>query len=242
MKRASSLLILVSILAATAVLVSLGVWQVHRLAWKEALIAEVEARRHGSPISLDEMIARWKETGDVDYWPVTVTGSFDHSREVYFYNTFKGGVGWDVFVPLTLADGRKLIVDRGFVPDQMRDPTSRPEGQIAGEVTVIGLARDPKFEKPNSFVPDNRPDKREFYWKEFPAMATTMGLKTDDTLVPFVLDAGPSEIPGGYPVGGTTLIEFPNNHLQYAITWFGLAAACLGVGFFFLYSRARQNA
>ncbi|MCB1465036.1 MAG: SURF1 family protein [Nitratireductor sp.] len=239
MKRSSFWLVLVCILAATTVLVALGTWQVRRLAWKEALIASVEARRQEAPITLDGMVDQWQRDQDVDYLPVTLSGEFDHAREVFFYTTFGGKVGWDVLAPLVLADGRVAIVDRGFVPDALRDPKERGPGQIRGEVTVTGLARNPQFDKPNSFVPDNRPDKREFYWKDFAAIAQTMDLQRDDTLVPFIVDAGPSDIPGGFPRGGTTLIEFPNNHLQYAITWYGLALACVGVGGFFLFSRRR---
>lgn len=241
MKRSSFWLVLVCILAATTVLVLLGNWQVRRLAWKEALIASVEARRNAEPLTLEEMLAVWQRDHDVDYRPVTLTGTYDHAGEIYFYTTHDGNVGWDVLTPLQLADGRRAVVDRGFVPDVLRDPRERGIGQIEGEVTVTGLARNPQFNKPNRFVPDNRPDKREFYWKDFADIVQTMGLDEDDRLVPFIVDAGPTDIPGGYPKGGTTLVEFPNNHLQYAITWYGLAAACLGVGGFFLFSRRREQ-
>ena len=241
MKRSSFWLVLICVLAATTVLVLLGNWQVRRLAWKEALIASVEARRKAAPVSLDEMIARWNSDRDVDYRSVTLTGRFDHAREAYFYTTSDGNVGWDVLTPLKLDDGRVAIVGRGFVPDVLRDPAKRGIGQIEGEVTVTGLARNPQFEKPNRFVPENRPDKREFYWKDFRAIADEMGLADDGRLVPFIVDASPSDTPGGYPKGGSTLIEFPNNHLQYAITWYGLALACVGVGGFFLYSRRRNR-
>lgn len=241
MKRSSFWLLLVCIVAATTVLVLLGNWQVRRLAWKEALIASVELRRESAPAPLDEMIALWQRDGDVDYRPVMLTGTFDHDREAWFYTTSDGTVGWDVLTPLTLADGRHAIVNRGFVPDAMRDPQTRKVGQIDGVVEVTGLARNPLFEKPNSFVPDNEPAKGQFFWKDFAALAGTMGLKQDETLVPFIVDAGPSDVPGGYPRGGATLVEFPNNHLQYAITWYGLAFACVGVGGFFLYSRRRNG-
>lgn len=241
MKRSSFWLVLVCIVAAATVLILLGNWQVRRLAWKEALIASVELRRESAPAPLDEMIALWQRDGDVDYRPVTLTGTFDHDREAWFYTTSDGTVGWDVLTPLTLADGRHAIVNRGFVPDAMRDPQTRQVGQIDGVVQVTGLARNPLFEKPNNFVPDNEPAKGQFFWKDFAALAGAMDLKQDETLVPFIVDAGPSDVPGGYPRGGATLVEFPNNHLQYAITWYGLALACVGVGGFFLYSRRRNG-
>lgn len=240
MMRRSRWVVLICMLAATAVLMSLGAWQVRRMHWKEALIAGIESRRHAAPVLLADMLDQWQASADVDYRPVTVSGRLDHAREVYYYTTLNGAVGWNVYTPLALADGGWLIVNRGFVPDALRDPASRAAGQVAGPVTFDGLARDPVVEKPNRFVPENRPDKREFYWKSLPEMAASMRLDGQSALVPFFVDAGPTEVPGGYPRGGTTLVDFPNNHLQYAITWFGLAAACLGVGGYFLLAGGRQ--
>jgi len=232
--RRSRLVLAIAILAATAVLVSLGFWQVRRLAWKEALIARVEERLAEPAQPLDTVLAQ--AGGDLDWRPMTASGAFDHSLEQYFYTTHKGEVGWNVFAPLKLPDGRWLIVNRGFVPDRLRDPATRLEGQVEGEVEISGLARSPVLEKPNSFMPDNRPDKRELYWRSHDQIAAAMGLDPA-TVLPVELDAGAADVPGGWPQGGTTIVEFPNSHLQYAVTWFGLAAACLGVGGWLLFAR-----
>ncbi|MGI9401627.1 MAG: SURF1 family protein [Rhizobiaceae bacterium] len=222
-------------MAGTAVLSALGFWQVQRLHWKESLISQVEARRLSEPLSLAQMEERWAKTGDVDYWPVKFQGIFDHSAEQYFYTTHKGKVGWNVYTPVDLDHGRKIFVNRGFVPDALRSPESRGDGQLSGKQEITGLARNPLAEKPNRFIPDNDLAENIYYWKSLDEMMQSAGLEADD-LVPFFVDAGDSPVSGGWPLGGTTLISFSNNHLQYAVTWFGLALALLGVGGYFLYS------
>ena len=131
-----------------------------------------------------------------------------------------------------LDDGRAIFVNRGFVPYDRKDPATRAEGQISGLVEIAGLARDPLWEKPSFIVPDNEPGKNVFYWKDIAAMSATAALPGGVEIVPFFVDAGGEPNPGGLPVGGVTLIDLPNNHLQYAVTWYGLAAALVGVALF----------
>lgn len=233
MSFASRLVLVVCMAVAMSVLVALGMWQVQRLHWKEALIASVEARLKRPPATLGEIEAAFAANGDVDYWPVVVSGRFDHAGEVYFFTTSKGDVGWDVLTPLQLPDGRVLIVNRGFVPDALRLPASRAAGQVEGETTVTGLARNPLAAKPNSLIPDNNIGQRAFYWRNIAEMGTAASVDPA-RLLPFYVDAGESEVPGGWPRGGTTIIRFSNNHLGYAITWFGLAGALFLVGSAFL--------
>lgn len=240
MTRFSQWLLVICIAAGTVVLCGLGYWQVQRLLWKEALIAEVEARIAASAKPLAEMEVRWAQTDDVDYWPVSLSGRYDHNREQYFYTTLRGAVGWNVYTPLILDDGRVAWVNRGFVPDQLRDPQARSEGQIEGHIEVTGLARNPLYEKPNRFMPDNEPHNRIYFWKSIAEMTMAANLEAD-TLLPFFIDAGASQIPGDWPRGGTTHVTFPNNHLQYAITWFGLALALVVVGGMFFFSRRQRG-
>jgi surfeit locus 1 family protein len=210
-------------------LLALGTWQVQRLQWKEALIATIDARRIAAPLPLAEIEALYKSTGDVDYTPVIVTGAFHHGGERHFLATWKGKSGFFVYTPLELADGRFVLVNRGFMPYDLKDPSRRPQGQVAGEVSVTGLARNPLPQKPSSLVPDNDPDKNIFYWKDRDAMAASAGLGATTGIVPVFIDADATPNPGGFPVGGVTLIDLPNNHLQYAVTWYGLAAALAAV-------------
>ena len=222
-------LVVVLGLAALLVLVGLGTWQVERLRWKEGLIARIEARIGSPPRPLAEIEALYRSTGDVDYMPVTATGVFHHDGERHFLATHNGQSGFFVYTPLELADGRIVFVNRGFVPYDLKAPSSRPQGQLPGEVTVTGLARNALPQKPSWLVPDNDPAKNVFYWKDRDAMARSANLRAATPIVPVFIDADATPNPGGYPVGGVTLIELPNNHLQYAVTWYGLAAALLGV-------------
>lgn len=215
-------------LVGIAILVSLGSWQVRRLAWKEALLAAIDQRVHSQARPLSELEKQFSETADVDYWPVTVEGSFEHGKERHFLATYDGEAGFYVYTPLKLVDGRFVLVNRGFVPYDLKDAAKRPEGEIAGLVKVTGLARNPLAEKPSSLVPDNDLAKNIFYWKDRDVMAKSVGLDPA-ALVPFFVDADKTPNPGGLPVGGVTIIDLPNSHLQYAITWYGLAAALAAV-------------
>ncbi len=210
-------------------LVVLGTWQVQRMYWKEALIAQIDERTQSEPRPLAEMEVKYRASGDVDYWPVTVSGTFLHQGERHFFATWQGKSGFYVYTPLQLEDGRYLLVNRGFVPYDIKDPAKRAEGQVAGPVTIVGLARNPLEGKPGALLPDNDTVKNIFYWKDRDAMAATAGLPAGAVVLPFFVDANDAPNPGGLPIGGVTLIDMPNNHLQYVITWYGLAAALLGV-------------
>lgn len=219
----------VLVLVALAVLLSLGTWQAERLQWKEQLLSDMAERRSATPASLTEIEAMTGRGEDVEYRTMTATGTFDHARERHFFATHEGKTGFYVYTPLTLADGRVLFVNRGFVPYDMKDPATREQGQILGTVTLTGYARGELFEKPSSIVPDNDTAKNIFYWKDLSAMASSTGLGADGVL-PFFMDADASQAnPGGWPQGGVTQFALTNNHLQYAVTWYGLAGALVVV-------------
>lgn len=227
--RRSFWLVAVLGLAVFAILIALGTWQVQRLHWKEGLLAMIDARIHSAPLPLAEIEVQYRTTRDVDYTPVTATGIFRHDGERHFLATWKGQSGFFIYTPLALADGRFVFVNRGFVPYDLKDPSRRAEGQVEGEVTVTGLARNPLQEKPSSLVPDNDPAKNIFYWKDRDAMAASADLGAQAEIVPVFIDADAAPNPGGYPVGGVTLIDLPNSHLQYAVTWYGLAAVLAAI-------------
>jgi surfeit locus 1 family protein len=200
-------------------LVGLGVWQLERLEWKEALIAERQSRSSQPAIALP---ADLDDAARLQYLPVRVRGRFRHDRELYLAaRTFEGQVGLHVVTPLVLADGRMLLVDRGWIPDGRRDPATRPEGQVAGEIELTGLVRLPGWAGMSWLKPDNQPAENLWFWIDPAAMAAAAGL--DGVIPEIYLDAGPAENPGGWPKGGQTRIDLPNDHLQYAITWFTLA-------------------
>ncbi|MFC3072119.1 SURF1 family protein [Shinella pollutisoli] len=224
------------VLAALAILLSLGTWQVQRLFWKEALLADMAERRVAPPAPLAEIEAMAARGEDIEYRPVTVTGTFANDRERHFFATWRGRTGYHVYTPLALADGRFLFVNRGFVPFEAKEPEMRKQGQLTGVQTVTGLARARLAEKPSSLVPDNDLAKNVFYWKDLDAMAASTGIGPD-RLVPFFVDAGDAPNPKGLPIGGVTQFDLPNNHLQYAVTWYGLALALVLVSGFYVFRR-----
>ncbi|RVC62485.1 MAG: SURF1 family protein [Mesorhizobium sp.] len=228
-------------MALFAVLIGLGTWQVQRLHWKEGLLQTIDQRTHSAPRPLAELEKQFAATGDVDYTPVTVTGTFLHQRERHFFATWEGASGFDVFTPLQLDDGRFVLVNRGFVPYDLKDAAKRLQGEVPGKVTITGLARNPLAGKPSVMLPDNDVQKNIFYWKDRDAMAASAGLPAGAGLVPFFIDADKTPNPGGLPVGGVTIIDLPNSHLQYAVTWYGLAAALAGVLLFRLRRPAKAG-
>jgi surfeit locus 1 family protein len=236
-RRRGLVLMLVLGTIAFALLIALGSWQVQRLYWKEELVAQIAERTQSQPLPLSEMEVKYRATGDVDYWPVRLSGTFMHEGERHFFATWEGQSGFYVYTPLKLDDGRFALVNRGFVPYDFKDAARRPVGQVSGPVSVVGLARNPLDGKPGSLVPDNDPAKNIFYWKDRDVMAGTASLPAGAVVVPFFIDADKTPNPGGLPLGGVTMVDMPNNHLQYAVTWYGLAAALVGVMGFWLLRR-----
>ena len=227
-----------AIVTALIILLSLGTWQIMRLQWKETLLADIEQRSTAAPIGLPDVEAREKSGADIDYVRMTATGRFDFTHEQYFFATDDGDVGYHVYTPLILADGRTLFVNRGFVPETLKDPAKRQPGQVAGDVTITGLARAKLTEKPSWVVPDNEPYKQIYFWKDLDEMAAQTKVPPGK-LVPFFLDADATPNPGGWPKGGITQIDLPNNHLSYAVTWYGLAAVLIVVSVLAFRRKAR---
>ncbi len=216
-------------LVALLILLGLGTWQVERLAWKQNLIATIDSRIAAPPVPLENILASPKSIADQEYTPVRVAGTFRHQSERHFFATWQGKTGFYVYAPLALDDGSFLFVNRGFVPYERKDPATRVDGQVPGRVEFDALVRSTLAEKPSSLVPDNDPAKNVFYWKDIRAMAETAGLPGDAKVLGLFVDAREAPVPGGLPVGGVTMIDLPNNHLQYAFTWYGIAAALVGV-------------
>ena len=220
----------IATLVALAILVSLGMWQLERKVWKESLIAQIEARAHGAPgeIVAESAWPAWRAAED-EFRRVRLTGTYLHDLEapVHGLTAGSGGraaQGYFVFTPLRRTDGSVVIVNRGFIPTQLRDPTSRAAGQLPGEIAVIGLVRAP--ESPRLFVPENNPSRNEWFTRDVGAIARAKGL---DRVAPFIIDADATPNPGGWPKGGQTRLSIPNDHVTYALTWFGLALTLVGV-------------
>ena len=226
-------------LVVLALLLALGTWQLRRLAWKEALIAQVEARTAMAPQPAPGPAA-WPtlDLADFDFAPVTIGGTFLNDREAHLYGQLSaprgplGGVGWFVYAPLRTDEGWIVYVNRGFVPDGRQTASTRREGQTDGHVTITGLARRP--ETPWRLLGGGSGDGDQWFAREPARFAAAAGLPADE-VAPYSIDADATPNPGGLPQGGETVISFPNNHLQYAMTWYGLAIGLVGV--FIAYAR-----
>ena len=210
-------------LAASILLFSMGVWQLHRLSWKEALIAEIKARAYAAPGPLPP-IGSWPNLNppDYDYRHVLARGTFAHDKEVLVFRTFPEP-GYHVLTPLRLASGGYVLVNRGFVPSERKDPGTRLGGQLAGLQTVTGLMRRP--EERSFLTPLDDPAAGQYFTADPKTVGKQLGLAP---FAPFLIDVDAVPVPGGWPRGGTTVLALPNNHLSYALTWFGLALTLLG--------------
>ncbi|OWV71809.1 cytochrome oxidase [Rhizobium sp. R634] len=216
------------VLIALAILISLGTWQVQRLYWKEGLLADIAAREVAAPVPLADIEALAAAGDDIEYRKVTATGRYINNKERHFFATWRGQTGFYVYTPLELADGRYLFVNRGFVPYENKEPEMRMQGQLTDQQTVTGLARAKLPGKPSRLVPDNDVVKNIFYWKDLDVMADSVGLDKAH-VIPFFVDADSTPNPAGLPIGGVTQVDLPNDHLQYAFTWYGLAAVLIVV-------------
>ncbi|MGJ4942075.1 SURF1 family protein [Bradyrhizobium sp. HKCCYLS1011] len=224
--RPVSLLLGLAWVACVALLLALGVWQIERRAWKLDLIDRVEHRVHADPSPMPGPAA-WPAVNraDDEYRRVTVTGRFLHERETLVQALTVDGSGYWVVTPLETPDHAIVLVNRGFVPVERRDPATRGEGNPAGTVDVTGLLRI--SEPGGGFLRRNDPAANRWYSRDVTAVAASRGLPQ---VAPFFIDADATPNPGGWPRGGLTVISFPNNHLVYALTWFALAVMLAGAG------------
>lgn len=230
-------------LAALAILIPLGVWQLERKTWKEGLVAAIESRAFGPPaeVAAESAWPAWKASAD-EYRRIRVSGTFLHDKEVAVHGLAEERPGrplqgFYIFTPLRRDDGSVVMVNRGFVPTPLRDPSRRAAAQPEGPISVTGLIRGP--EERGWFVPANDPGRDEWFVRGIAEMAAARGVGRS---APFYVDADASPNPGDWPRGGQTRIELPNNHLQYALTWFGLAATLVGVFAAFAMRRLRPQA
>jgi surfeit locus 1 family protein len=222
-------------LAGLLVLLGLGTWQIERLDWKERLIAERQARLAAPAEPLPADAEDWRA---FDFRHVQVSGTFRHNLEQLFGATAIGGqLGHHVLTPLIRPDGAAVLVDRGWVPADNAHPAARRAGQIEGKVPISGIARYRESDRPGWFGPDNQPRAGLWFWYDLPALEQALGLE----LLPVVIEADASADSGELPIGGQTRTELPNNHLQYAITWFGLAGALAAVYVAFGMQRQKER-
>jgi surfeit locus 1 family protein len=223
-------------LVVTAGFVALGVWQIKRLHWKLDLIARVDARVHAAPVPPPGRSA-WASVNanDDEYLHVRVDGTLLNDDETQVYAVTDLGAGFWVLTPLKAADGTITMINRGFVPTEKSDPQTRTAGELSGPVTITGLLR--MTEPKGTLLRSNVPAEGRWYSRDVVAMASARHL-TD--VAPYFIDADSTPNPGGLPTGGLTQIVFPNSHLVYAFTWFGMAILSLGMtGYLIFLERKR---
>jgi surfeit locus 1 family protein len=203
---------------ALMVLLGLGFWQVERLEWKQAIIDERAERLAAGPVD----IAAVPETGwqDIEHRRVKLRGRFVHDREILRLNSVRHGqTGYDVITPMILENGGSVLVNRGWVPKAWTEgdlTRRRPDGIIER----VGVLRA-GGKQGNPWIPDNEPGRDQWYFTDVAQMAAKAGL-TDAR--PYIIKLTPSRDLAGYPKGPHASFKIRNKHLEYAITWFGLAA------------------
>ncbi len=225
------------------VLLSLGVWQLQRLAWKNDILARIETRIHARAGPLPGFAA-WPDlaSGDHEYERYVVTGVYLADRLTYIWRSSGKAAGelaqpgyWQM-AALQLADGSQVLINRGFiVRDRQPAAQLRTAPLPAGVVTLTGLLRLP--ETRSYFTPPDTPANGDWFTRDPVAIAAALKL---DHAAPFSIDEDAHEAARGEPAGGATVLDIPNNHLSYALTWFALAATLAGVFLVFVWKHRRD--
>jgi surfeit locus 1 family protein len=218
-----------------AILIGLGVWQVQRLHWKEAILLRVAALQAAPPQPLEPLLARAESGEDVDYHRVEMTcPKLETSPYLRLYAVWRGYGGYRLIAACPVAAGpyRAILVDRGFIAQGLTPAAGQP---LAGP--VVGVLR--KGDAPNFVTPANQPGQNLWYWRDIPAMAAALG--ASEPAPSFLMLERPAPPAAGGPTPAAIPADIPNNHLQYAITWFGLAAALAGVYLGGLWSKRRRG-
>ena len=220
---------------ACAGFVALGVWQVQRLAWKQALIARVDRNVHGAPVPAPGP-GQWASlTPEDEYRRMQAHGRMDYARQVLVAATTELGQGYWVLTPLQTEQGAWVLVNRGFVPTEQRERV--PEGAL--EETVTGLLR---FSEPGGrLLQANDPAAGRWYSRDVAAIAADR--KLAGPVAPYFLDQVATQGAGAaWPRPGLTVLRFRNDHLVYALTWFALAAMmAAAIGYVLLDDRRRRR-
>ncbi|HEY4090378.1 MAG TPA: SURF1 family protein [Luteibacter sp.] len=211
-----------------AAFVALGTWQVHRRAWKHELIERVDARVHAQPVDAPGR-GQWAlvSAESDEYRRVKLSGTFLQDKSVRVRASTELGLGSWLMTPLRRDNGEVVLVNRGFVtPSWCAGKATCPTGP-AGHTMVTGLLR--MTEPKGAFLQKNDPAGGRWFSRDVAAITLAGGLAD---AAPYFVDADAASAPGrtdgsDAPVGGLTVIAFPDNHLQYALTWYALALLTL---------------
>lgn len=213
-------------IAALATTVGLGTWQVKRLQWKESVIAEIEsAKMHAALEVLPESAETLQEK---NFYPVELHGTWVEGNTEFHITPrwFKGVLGYFVIAPFTLEDGRVLMVNRGWVPVEKKDPTTRVSSRVKGQATIAGLLRT--GDERNWLTPINQPERNLWFGRDALAMGAYGKF---ENVVPAMVDIVGAQDAKKLPVPSDGEIRLRNDHLSYILTWYGIA---LGIFIIFL--------
>jgi surfeit locus 1 family protein len=215
----------------------LGNWQVRRLAWKRDLIAHVDQRVHAPPVAAPGP-TQWASVNaeDDEYKHVSLSGTLLNDRQTLVWAATDEGSGFWVVTPLRRVDGSIVLINRGFAPADWCGRDGHCAAGPSGEVAMTGLLR---MSEPSAFMRHNDPAKNSWYTRDVPAIAAARGLKD---VAPYFVDADATPHDAdhpSWPEGGLTVVNFPNNHLSYLITWYLLALMVLAGGVYVGYGEYR---
>ena len=239
-------LLLPGVVAAGAftVLIALGVWQLERKAWKENLIATLDGadvarrRRRFLPLSNGQVSIRPRD----EFRRVTMRAQFASAREARVYSGGAGlredvkSPGYFAFAPARLPDGSTIVVNRGHVDNPNPDAALKPIALPASAIEIVGMLRWP--EPPGWFVTPYSERQDLWFARDQRAMAARYGW---GEVAPFYIDMESPAPPGGVPRPGKLAVKLRNDHLGYAMTWFGLAGVLVVVFGFWVQSRRRAE-
>jgi surfeit locus 1 family protein len=228
--------VVIATLLGVAILVSLGMWQVKRLAWKEALLAQLAANAAAPAVDLTTAYNMSRAGSNAEFVRVTFTGTYKNDAWMKMLSSYEGGQGWTILAPAASADGWAVVVDRGKLPGQRLEHFDQPEGpqQIEGVIRTHAYGQ-------GFFDPANDPKGNMWYWWDVKGMLAASGLPADLKPFPFVVQLVPAATTAEFPRPEEPRADLANNHLGYAITWFGLAATLLGVAGFYIYDLRRRR-
>jgi surfeit locus 1 family protein len=243
-KRGRGSLLIPGVVAVSALLVllGLGTWQLERKAWKVTLIARLDQRLAAPPVALPGR-ERWASlnAADDEFRRVRFRTEFLRGREARAYTAGSAlredikAPGYFAFAPMRLDDGSVVVVNRGYVPNPRPDASVRPIGLSEGAVNIIGMMRWP--EAPSWFVTTHNSSQDLWFARDQQAMAAANGW---GEVAPFYIDQEAPVPAGGVPRPGPLKVNLRNEHLQYALTWYGLAAVLVIAFFFWARSRRRE--
>ncbi len=226
-----------------AILAGLGIWQLDRKAWKENLIATLDVRLSQPPEVLPPR-ETWPNltAAQNEYRRVAFPAEFLPGQEALVYSAGSAlrpdvkGPGYWVFAPARLAGGSIVLVNRGFVPPDKKDPSARRQGFPTGNVDIVGALRWP--EQRGLFSATDDVANGIWFTRDPRGMADARGWQN---VAPFYVDQESPVPPGGWPKPGKLDVHLRNAHLQYALTWFALALGLAGVYGTWLVRRLRQR-